>query len=68
MVMVVLPLKQILHTWRGELSFLCPQICCGTVVSPQKLGSLRGKPGGGKCLPQSSLKKGLSACQSVPSM
>ena len=44
-----LQLKQISHTWREELSFLCPQSCCGIVVSPQKLGSLHGKLGGEKC-------------------
>ena len=49
MVKEVLQLKQISHTWREELSFLCPQSCCGTVVSPQKLGSLLRKPGGEKC-------------------
>ena len=49
MVNEVLRLKKISHTWREELSFLCPQSCYGIIVSPQKLGSLLGKPGGEKC-------------------
>ena len=47
MIKEVLQLKQISYTWR-ELSFMCKQSCCGTVVSPQKLGSLHGKLGGEK--------------------